>query len=102
MFTGIPTEAVNVLSNVITMLIAGGGIIWALSGQFTKTRELVDQKIDKLETTLVNKMEYHERHDDSRFTEVKNDVWQLRLEAAAKKAMLRNVNRKLRPDADLD
>lgn len=93
MFNALPTELVNFLSTLFTIVITAGGAVWALSGQFAKTREMVENKLDKLETTLVSKMEYHERHDDARFTEVKNDIWQIRVENAAKEAIRENVRK---------
>lgn len=55
------------------------GSVWTLgqylNGRFSK----VFDKIDSVKETLLNKLEYHERHDDKRFSEIKNDIWETRL-----------------------
>lgn len=51
-----------------------------MSNQFSRI-------FSKLETTrdqILDKLEYHERHDDQRFAQISNDLWMLRLRQAAK------------------
>lgn len=64
-----------------------------LNRKFADTNILIDTKLEKLEMAIVGKMDYHERHDDERFkeirttaegryNEIKNDVWAIRVRNA--------------------
>lgn len=63
------------------------GSVWFLalwlSKQFTNVRNLVYTETAKLRTDLGGKLEYHERHDDGRFAEIRNSIWEVRLRMAA-------------------
>src|SRR6266446_1738201 len=65
-----------------------GGTVWALawwlSGQFSGTRSLVYEQLARVEQTIVSKLEYHERHDDTRFADIRNDIWDIRVRNASK------------------
>jgi len=52
--------------------------------QFNSIRALIDNKIEKLELNILNKLEYHEKHDDQRFASVNNDIWDIRVRNAAR------------------
>lgn len=78
------SSLIGLLGTAISSAIIVATGAWWLSGQFSKVRHLVDDKINRLEENLIKKMEYHEQHDDSRFTQVRNDIWHIRLENAAK------------------
>lgn len=64
-----------------------GGTVWGLAlwlaGQFGGIRTLIYSQIEKLETHFTNKLEYHERHDDARFNNISNDLWELKLRNAS-------------------
>lgn len=59
------------------------GLAWWLSGQFSSMRHLVYELISSTEKTIVSKLEYHEKHDDSRFDDIKRDIWEIKLRAAS-------------------
>lgn len=67
------------------------GIVWTqalwLSGQFSKMRSLVYEATSKVESNLVAKFEYHEKHDDQRFNDIRNDLWMIRLRSAARDSL---------------
>lgn len=67
-----------------TVAVFSWGASQYLSKQFSATRNLIDQKIEKLEVNLVNKLEYHEKHDDRRFDSMHNDIWEIRVRNAAR------------------
>lgn len=86
-------------------IIAGGASVllyaifltWWLGKQFSNIRQLVFNKIDDLYTKLTDKLEYHERHDDARFSAIQqdvqtransvmNDIWALKLQQASESA----------------
>lgn len=82
-----PSDYVNViglLGTAISSAIVVATGAWWLSGQFSKVRHLVDDKINRLEDNIIKKIEYHEQHDDSRFSQMRSDIWQIRLENAAR------------------
>lgn len=56
-----------------------GTLTWWLAGQFKSTRDIVYTQIQK----VLDKLEYHEKHDDQRFQEIRNDIWEIRLRNAA-------------------
>lgn len=65
-----------------------GGTVWALawwlSGQFSGTRAFVYEQLLRVEQGVLSKLEYHEKHDDTRFTRIHNDLWEIRVRNAAK------------------
>lgn len=54
-------------------------ILGTTYGQFLSLRTL----IFKMKDDILDKLEYHERHDDTRFAQMNNDLWGLRLRNAA-------------------
>lgn len=54
-----------------------------LSKEFSKVRSLVYDKTEQLKEFIVEKLEYHEKHDDSRFIIVHNDLLAIKLRNAA-------------------
>ncbi len=59
------------------------GLAWWLSGQFSSLRHLMYELVNSTEKTILSKLEYHEKHDDSRFDDVKRDIWEMKLRSAA-------------------
>lgn len=55
-----------------------------LNRKFGDLHDTIDDKIESLEKNIVHKLEYHERHDDDRFAEIRNAVWDIRLRNAAR------------------
>ncbi len=43
----------------------------------------MQETADQLEKNFLEKLEYHERHDDKRFSDIVNSLWELRLRNAA-------------------
>lgn len=70
---------------VATGIFVGGavwGLAWWLSGQFSGIRTLVYEQITKTGEAILDKLEYHEKHDDSRFDDIKRDIWEIKLRQA--------------------
>lgn len=57
-------------------------LTWWLSGQFNHSRDIIFTKIDAVFDKLMDKLEYHEQHDDKRFEAINRDLWELRLQNA--------------------
>lgn len=74
-----------------------GGTVWALawwlSGQFSEIRSFVYAQTNRIEQTILNKLEYHEKHDDQRFTGIRNDLWDIRVRNAAKDGLAPLISR---------
>lgn len=86
----------SVLIAVATAVFVGGsvwGLAWWLSGQFSSLRELVHEQIFKTEEAILAKLEYHERHDDARFEDVKRDIWDIKLRQASNISSIKDLER---------
>lgn len=57
--------------------------IW-IQQQFNSVKDYVDKRFTELEAKVINKIEYHEKHDDHRFAEIHNEIWQLKVLDAAR------------------
>lgn len=78
------------ISTMVTAMAAAvasvASITWFMSTQFSKIRNLIYERIMLAERELLEKIEYHERHDDQRFSEIKNDLWTIKLAVSANTA----------------
>lgn len=75
----------------MTTFAAVWSLAWWLSGQFTDLRNLIYSQVEKLNTVFSNKLDYHEKHDDTRFSNldtrlasVRDDIWDIRVRNASK------------------
>lgn len=85
-----------VMISVATAIFVGGsvwGLAWWLSGQFSSLRQFVYESIHKTEVALLSKLEYHEKHDDSRFDDVKRDIWEVKLRQASNISSIKDLER---------
>lgn len=57
---------------------------WFLFRQANAIKSLVYIKFDEVKKALIDKIEYHERHDDQRFDALQKDIWQIRVVNAAR------------------
>lgn len=88
-----------VMISVATAVFVGGsvwGLAWWLSGQFSTLRQLVYESVNKTESAILAKLEYHEKHDDNRFDEIKRDIWEIRVKQASNTSNIRELERKPR------
>jgi len=76
---------------ILTIVTAVSSLTWWLSGQFSAVRQLVFERIGTTEKILSEKMEYHERHDDERFAQIRNDLSEVRIRNAAKDALMATI-----------
>lgn len=60
---------------------------WWLSKKFSEIKGLFFDRMERLETNILGKLEYHERHDDKRFADIRDDIWDIRVRNAAKDGM---------------
>lgn len=70
------------------MIVAVATLSWWLSSRFTEMRKEVYSRLETMQEKILNKMEYHERHDDSRFGAILNDLWAIRVRNAARDGII--------------
>lgn len=83
------------LGIIFTIVSAVSSLTWWLSGQFGSMRNLVFERVSTVEKVIVDKLEYHERHDDSRFGAIRDDLADIRIRNATKDALMTNILTKL-------
>lgn len=70
------------LASVITAVWT---LAFWLNGHFNSIRrEITDMGKD-----IISKLEYHERHDDQRFSQIRDDIWDIRVRNAAADGVLK-------------
>jgi hypothetical protein len=77
-----------IISITSTTLGTAFWLSWWLSKQFVSTKQLVYERADSLKKFFLEKIEYHEKHDDSRFQEIRNDIWDIRVRNAARDGLI--------------
>lgn len=58
------------------------GFVWGFAWWLSKKFEAIYAKIQTTLDLMIDKLEYHESHDDKRFAQVTDGLWALRLENA--------------------
>ncbi len=86
-----------ILAGGASVLLYAIFLTWFLANRFNLQEKSFIKKMDELYNKLIEKLEYHERHDDARFsaiqqdiqsraTSVMNDIWTLKLQQASTNA----------------
>lgn len=92
-------ENVNLFVLVAGLFLSVFGAIWSLawwlSGKFGEIRGLVYASAEKTREVLLNKLEYHERHDDDRFSQIREDLSEIRVRNAAKDTLMASLATRL-------
>lgn len=83
---------------ILTMMTMQAGFGAWISNQFNKVRAAIYSMRDD----VLAKLEYHERHDDRRFGELGDDIWEIRVRLAQLDGTSLNPNRPHRTDQCLD
>lgn len=73
------SDTVTLSFAVGLVTVAISAVIW-LNKKFDSLKDFVQKRFDE----LLDKLNYHERHDDQRFSQVNNELWQVRLDLALK------------------
>ncbi len=66
--------------------------IW-IQQQFAQMKDYTHLRISELENKVLTKLEYHEKHDDQRFSEVHNEIWEIKVLNAASKGIVPRTKR---------
>lgn len=65
-------------------------LAWWLNGHFNTIRK----DVVALGKEILDKLEYHERHDDTRFAQVREDIWDIRIRNAAADGLIKPAKTK--------
>lgn len=91
-----------VASIISSVALAGAGLGWWLSGQFSEHRKFTYTVVKEMKDEVLKKLEYHERHDDARFGQIdsrfgrlRNDIFEIRLRNAAKDSYMKKIGKKI-------
>lgn len=95
----------SVVIAVATLVASTATLVWFVSVQFSSNRSLMWKAITEASKEIITKLEYHERHDDERFSEMAKDIairhqstnnriWNIELRNAAKDGTLPTEYRK--------
>lgn len=84
----------GLLGIAITILGAEWSLGAWLNRQFSDMRALLYTETKRLGDDIGSKIEYHERHDDSRFAQVRDDIWEIRISNAAREGAVSPVRGK--------
>lgn len=70
---------IAIVSLFLTIFAAVWSLAWWLNGHFNNIRK----DVYALGKEILDKLEYHERHDDTRFSQLRDDIWDIRVRNAA-------------------
>lgn len=73
------STAVSIIGLFLTIFAAVWSLAWWLNGHFNNIRK----DVYALGKEILDKLEYHERHDDQRFSQIRDDIWDIRVRNAA-------------------
>lgn len=80
-WTQLITFALSCVGGLVTM---GWVAAWWFSKKFNEVHDNIDDKVEALEKNIISKLEYHERHDDTRFSAIDKAVWEIRVRNASR------------------
>jgi hypothetical protein len=72
--------AIGLMGSFLAYML--GATMW-LSRQFFSLKSLIYEQTEQTKQIILDKLEYHERHDDERFQNIVKDIWQIRVRNAS-------------------
>lgn len=78
----------NSLVGFVGVMVTVAGSVWTLAWWLSGHFSAIRKDIIALGKELLDKLEYHERHDDQRFSQVRDDIWDMRVRAAASEGLI--------------
>ncbi len=88
-------EFLQLLSTVTGVAAVVWTFAWWLSNKFNSMMSTFSDKIDKVGNMVLDKLDYHEKHDDQRFGQISNDIWDIRVRNAARDKSFSNDVKKV-------
>jgi len=74
-----------------TIIGAVWSLAWWLEGKFSQIKTLVHDQVQKLGKEISDKLDYHERHDDTRFAVMATDLMDIKLRNATIQGLYLNL-----------
>lgn len=94
-------ENPSAVATVISIVGSIAGLGWFMSRQLAHIKDFVYSTSETVKKSMIEKLEYHERHDDKRFSDIVDDIWELRLRYAAVEGLILKPERiKTKPKVD--
>jgi hypothetical protein len=88
---GLATAVVGGIVIPILILILG---VWKeVRKKFETMNDKLAEKLDQAVNKILSKFEEHEKEDNRRFDQIKNDIWDMRVLNAAKDGVIMSRNR---------
>jgi hypothetical protein len=78
---------------VIPILILILGVWKEVRKKFETMNDKLAEKLDQAVNKILSKFEEHEKEDNRRFDQIKNDIWDMRVLNAAKDGVIMSRNR---------
>ena len=50
--------------------------------------------MSRVEVNILDKLEYHEKHDDSRFDDLNKEIWDVKIRLASKNIRIKELERR--------
>lgn len=69
---------------VVSAVVVTGSIVWGFSSWISTRLTKVFDKLEKVQDAILDKLEYHERHDDQRFNQITNELVSIKIRNAAR------------------
>ena len=66
-----------------TIIALVGSMTWWLSVQLNNLKSLIFAQTTEVKESILNKLEYHEKHDDERFSNLDKRIWEMQVRNAA-------------------
>lgn len=79
------SSLVAIVGLFLSIFASVWSLAWWLNGHFNNIRK----DVYSLGKEILTKLEYHERHDDSRFSQIRDDIWDIRVRNAAADGVLK-------------
>jgi hypothetical protein len=76
-------QLIQVLNPFAAAIGGTASIIWFLSIRFASLEKLIFTTAEQTKNFVLDKLEYHERHDDARFDSLTKDLWTIKVRNAA-------------------
>lgn len=76
--------AILAVSTVIAVILSVFASQWRLTNFITTKIDAVLERVDRFKEELLDKLQYHERHDNKRFEDIRNNLFAIQLAAARK------------------
>lgn len=69
----------TLVSGAASLAASSSFITWFMAREFSKNRELMWKQLGATKKEILDKLEYHEQHDDARFIERDKRLWTLEI-----------------------